>query len=262
MEIKYTTEYGRHVIANKRINIGDIVAIEKPFASILLIENAYTHCYNCLRFTYNLVPCKSCCRVGFCGEECMETAWNAFHKHECLIIDTLIKKDFNKLTLIALKIVLLTKDKRIQFDVSEKNVYESENYAEIYNLITNHELRHPKDLFQRCLIVAMIYDLMKRNTSFFDTEEQEVTFKTSLLKLSEAASSNFHEISEMQIQRDNKSYKTVEIGAGAYAFLSLINHSCTPNIVRHCYGQKIVVRAIKPIEINEQILDNYGYDYI
>lgn len=53
-------------------------------------------------------------------------------------------------------------------------------------------------------------------------------------------------------------YEIVEIGAGAYAFMSLLNHSCAPNVVRHCHGNTIVLRAIRPIEIGQQLYDNYG----
>lgn len=53
-------------------------------------------------------------------------------------------------------------------------------------------------------------------------------------------------------------YEIVEIGAGAYAFMSLLNHSCAPNVVRHCHGNTIVLRAIRPIEDGQQLYDNYG----
>lgn len=232
-----------------------MVAIEKPFAHILRQENAYTHCHNCLKYSYNLLPCNSCVRVGFCCEECRESAWD-YHKIECAIIDTLYERNFNKLVLVALKIVLITRNVA-KCNEHDANLYKSANYNEIYDLITNHELREPKELLQRCMIVAVVFDLLKTYTNFMEDEKQEATFKTLLLKHYEAASSNFHEITELTIKSDN-SYEIVEIGSGAYSFLSLLNHSCTPNVVRHCYGKNIVLRALTPIEEGEQILDNYG----
>jgi hypothetical protein len=52
-----------------------------------------------------------------------------------------------------------------------------------------------------------------------------------------------------------------EIGAAAMPVLSLINHSCNPNVVRICCGDVIVVRAIRRIACGDEILDNYGYHY-
>lgn len=252
LQISENAEFGRHVIATKRINTGDVLAIERPFAATLLKEHYLTHCYNCLKFTYNLIPCRGCVHVGFCSETCRESSWNSWHKYECLIIDRLIQAQFHKLVLIALKIVLITRG--ATGENLQENVYKSQSYSEICQLITNHELREPKELFRRCVVVASIYDLMKNHTDLFDVED-EGRFKKMLLKHFEAASSNFHEISEFVL---GSSETNQEIGVGAYSFLSLLNHSCSPNVVRHCYGQSIVLRALKPIEKDEQILDNYG----
>lgn len=253
LEIKNSEEYGRHVVANRRISIGEIIAIERPFTKILLNDYCYTHCYNCLKFTYNLTPCKTCVRIGFCSEECYEELWKLYHKYECSIIDNLREGNFHKLLLIALKIAVISKN--FKSSPNENILYKSQNYEEIYNLITNHDLRKPTDLFNRCILVAMIYHFMKTYTNYFETIEEEERFRTSLLRHYEAASSNFHEISELVVGKECGSQ---EIGSGAYAFLSLLNHSCSPNVVRHCYGETIVLRALKPIENGEQLLDNYG----
>jgi SET and MYND domain-containing protein 4 len=54
---------------------------------------------------------------------------------------------------------------------------------------------------------------------------------------------------------------SLETGAAAYACLSLLNHSCDPNVVRHSHGTTAVLRAIKFIPKGAQILDNYGYHF-
>lgn len=258
VEIKNNSEFGRHVIATRKINIGEVIAVEKPFTAILLKDDYLTHCYHCLKFTYNLIPCKTCVHVGYCSELCRENSWNSHHKHECDIIDYLIERQFDKLTVVALKIVIITKEIKSEGFKLENDLYKSENYEEIFNLITNHELRQPRELLRRCLIVATIFHLFKHHTHYFNGENEERTFKTLLLKHWEAASSNFHEISEL-IGTKNGTYEKMEIGVGAYSFLSLLNHSCRPNVVRHCYGNSIILRALTPIEKDEQLLDNYGY---
>lgn len=67
---------------------------------------------------------------------------------------------------------------------------------------------------------------------------------------------NAHEISELV--KDNPKLSkmgngNLEIGAALYPLLSLINHSCDPNVVRHSYHGSVVLRAIQPIPKDEQV---------
>jgi hypothetical protein len=71
---------------------------------------------------------------------------------------------------------------------------------------------------------------------------------------------NAHEVSELvrtetEIPEEGVPvWNGIEIGAGAYAMLSLVNHSCDPNVVRHSYqGDTAVLRAIRPIARGEQV---------
>lgn len=63
--------------------------------------------------------------------------------------------------------------------------------------------------------------------------------------------SNAHEISEW-IEQSIKS-TSVEIGAALYPLLSLTNHSCDPNVVRHSYRDNVVLRTIQPVNKGEQV---------
>lgn len=82
-------------------------------------------------------------------------------------------------------------------------------------------------------------------------------FKEVLLHHMQTAPCNFHEISEL-VGPGETFYEVEEIGSGVYSFLSLINHSCCPNVLRQCFGSKIVLRAFRPINKGEQLFDNYG----
>jgi hypothetical protein len=46
--------------------IGDVLAVEKPFASVLLPDCYWTHCYNCLQHSKSLLPCYHCSTVHIC----------------------------------------------------------------------------------------------------------------------------------------------------------------------------------------------------
>jgi len=68
---------------------------------------------------------------------------------------------------------------------------------------------------------------------------------------------NAHEIASGTVKDSVQS----EIGAASYGTLSLINHSCDPNVVRHYHSSHAVVTSVRTILAGEEILDNYGYHY-
>ncbi|KAK5641696.1 hypothetical protein RI129_010243 [Pyrocoelia pectoralis] len=255
IKLSFEENLGRHVVAVQDVKVGDVIAIEEPFTKVLLKEHYFTHCYNCLKPSENLIPCDNCVLVLYCDEDCKSLAWDTFHKYECPILATLLDLNVNKFGLLALKICILAEFKHEPNN--ETTYYKSQNYREIHNLITNTHLRHLSDLFEKATTAAIIYELVAKCSQFFNdgAMEKRDIFKELLLLHMQTGPSNFHEISEVN------NYELEEIGAGAYAFLSLLNHSCSPNVVRHCYGSSIVLRALRPLVKGEQLFDNYGYHH-
>ncbi|KAG5874147.1 hypothetical protein JTB14_029457 [Gonioctena quinquepunctata] len=260
--MEYNEELGRHIIAKRDIQVGEILAVERPFCHIL-INNFLCHCHECLKLCYNLIPCGNCTQVLYCSETCRQNAVY-YHKHECNILKTLRHLQLGKLKMLPLKITLVIKDlyrsidDNYMVDMNEK--YYSNRYKEIHNLVGNTEKRTVSDIFERSTTAAMIYHLIKTHTAFFQSVDEEKMFEELLLHHLQTAPSNFHEISELA-ENQYQTYELKEIGAGAYSFLSLFNHSCSPNVVRHCYGSTIVLRAIQSIKKGEQCNDNYGYHH-
>ena len=72
VRVESNEKYGRFVTANRQLKVGDIVAIEKPFCSVLIEEstfsaepesNIYQRCTNCLKENeLDLIPCSVCCK--------------------------------------------------------------------------------------------------------------------------------------------------------------------------------------------------------
>ncbi|KAJ8935103.1 hypothetical protein NQ314_012999 [Rhamnusium bicolor] len=262
VEIKYSEDLGRHIVANRNIEIGEILAIEKPFCHIL-IKQHLNHCHQCMKLSYNLIPCKNCTQALYCSKKCRYNA-NFYHTYECQILTTMKSMKMDKLKLLPLKIALSVKDQyeliKNGCSTPDKDLYRSDRYQEIHNLVANTDSRSVSDLFDRSVTAAVVFHLIKKYTSFFDKPEDEVTFKELVLLHLQTAACNFHEISELAENKD-QIFELDEIGAGAYSFLSMFNHSCSPNVVRHCYGPIIVLRALHSIKKGEQCYDNYGYHY-
>lgn len=255
VEIKYTEDLGRHIVATNDIDIGEIIAIETPFCTSL-VRDFTTHCHECLQLCYNLLPCRNCTQAMFCSQECMLSA-KKYHRFECKILKTTREFNLDKMKAIALKIALtVTGDyDKIQND-NEEGKYCSDRYEEIHNLVGNTKARRVSDLFQRATAAAILYYLVKQFSNFFQNEKDESFFREILLLHMQTSPCNFHEISEM-CDTDG-TLQPYEFGAGAFSFLSMFNHSCNPNVVRHCHGKTIVLRAIRSIKKGDQCFDNYG----
>lgn len=255
---------GRHVVATTQIKLGDIIAIEKPYAQILLKDHLQDHCYSCLELCYNLIPCDNCVYAMYCSTKCQETSWNLYHKYECPLLSTLYHLEVSKLTLLALRIAIMARNNYHEIDTYTlpNPLYRSQCYEEIHFLATNTHLRKSSDLFPKATTAAVVEYIMKEGSLFHrdlnNSEKCASIFRELIMRHLQTGPTNFHEICEI-IETTEGYVTTAEIGAGAYAFLSLFNHSCAPNVVRYCHGNQIIVRAIQPIPEGTEILDNYGY---
>lgn len=47
LELQQNKRYGRHIIANRNLEVGEIIAIEDPFCSVLNRDRPYKHCEHC-----------------------------------------------------------------------------------------------------------------------------------------------------------------------------------------------------------------------
>lgn len=249
---------GRHVTASRNIAPGEVIALEKPFAKILLKERALDHCHHCLQLCYILLPCSQCTEALFCSQTCLEKADELYHKYECPILNFLHKFGFSKLELLAVRVALLARNQyaTLKYCLNQSQIYKSERYEEIHQLIANTEKRTFPDLLKKSAIAAVLTHTFEAHTTFFQAYSRDA-FSEVLMRHLQTGPSNFHEISEC-VGSNTECYATEEIGSGAFSFLSLFNHACSPNIVRHCHGCTVVLRALRPIKIGEQLFDNYG----
>lgn len=70
-ELSSNEKYGKHIVTNQAVKVGDILAIESPFCSVLLSEsrfvevdksNKFQRCGLCLKDNrLDLMPCEGCC---------------------------------------------------------------------------------------------------------------------------------------------------------------------------------------------------------
>lgn len=92
IEIKYSDKYfGRHVVATRDIEPGEVLVVEKPFSMFLEDDNIYTHCAYCMRYLWAGIPCQNCVNAVYCSEDCLKRAWDKYHRLECPLLDFLLQ---------------------------------------------------------------------------------------------------------------------------------------------------------------------------
>lgn len=206
--------------------------------------------------------------MGFCSTICRDEA--TYHQSECGLTDLFHRTgvgSHGSIGLLAVRTVLKTgRDKIVMANQQESigKVYDSSDYGTIHRLVGNTSQRSVADLFRRAVMAVYLTSLMQP-----DNEPDQV-LATAVLRLLQSYPCNAHEICHLAVplpgtsrraDRPLQQIQLCEIGSAAMPVLSLINHSCDPNIARVCYGDVIAIKAIRRIARGEELLDNYGYHY-
>eukprot|EP00096_Caligus_rogercresseyi_P012609 TRINITY_DN5339_c0_g1_i1.p1 TRINITY_DN5339_c0_g1~~TRINITY_DN5339_c0_g1_i1.p1 ORF type:complete len:721 (-),score=210.74 TRINITY_DN5339_c0_g1_i1:943-3105(-) len=296
IKLKFSKDKGRHLVATSDIEAGELLITETPYSAVLLPEYYNTHCQSCFQRIWAPIPCWCCSKVRFCSDECRLEAWDRFHKIECQQLDLILNSGVGKNAMLAMRILtssgkiyleyviekLLSENEKRRtsgaseeeatrmLGFNEENKYCPADYRTIYTLVTNSEQRGVGDLFKRTLMALYLLNVLEMTPFFYNggsdprnvNTQDKVMMGAVILKHLQNLPCNAHEISEIEYSNCNLRESTVhEIGAACYGVLSLCNHSCDPNVVRHYYGQDAALRSIRLIKEGQEILDNYGYHY-
>lgn len=63
LELKFDENFGRHIVTNRPLKVGDIVAIEQPFCRIIHEYFLHEKCTGCFKDnSFDLMPCRACSR--------------------------------------------------------------------------------------------------------------------------------------------------------------------------------------------------------
>ncbi|XP_076545393.1 protein-lysine N-methyltransferase SMYD4 isoform X2 [Osmia lignaria lignaria] len=284
LTIKYDEKYGRHIVATRDINIGEIIAIEKPYSLILNPNNLQTHCSNCLEVCWANIPCNYCIYAMYCSEECKASDWKKYHDIECKVFPYLFKVNFTQIYLFSLRLAVqaVRESNNIQNlkeelkevencdnprtkGFSKNGTFESDAYRSVLSLVTNVEKQLLQDLFTRSAEASFILYYLATCTDIFGSSMKDLS---ELIENTDAIFVGGLILRHLQLIPPNAHSFTEEYkmasedrGVALMPFLSLINHSCNPNILRVSRPGHIIVYAMYPIKKDEQIFDNYGQLY-
>lgn len=273
LEVRRDECYGRHIIATRDLAAGEILAIEKPFFKFLKIDredteypetNSYNYCATCLSDNYlDLISCPACTNTMFCNEKCFKDGMNLFHQYECDIENLLeetgnmrmaLRSFFNSLFICGGSIEKMKQLMRISdlknptildYDLNEEN--NDENYLKcMISLAHNTDVTRIKDfsdIFNQNAHLKELWSVHKDFINDFITRMHQIEIL------------NFHGIKGRSLKMNDR-YRSC-VGDGSYAFCSLLNHSCCPNVMRIVVDSCMVLIVERPIKANEQIFDCY-----
>ncbi|XP_043820383.1 SET and MYND domain-containing protein 4 isoform X2 [Dromiciops gliroides] len=114
---------GRYLIATKDVLPGELLVKEEAFVSVLNPGETQwlwpgpearkdsratpgdLHCHRCLRHTVATIPCQGCSYAKYCSQQCLQLAWEHYHRTECSLGGTLLT--LGLFCHVALRTVLL-----------------------------------------------------------------------------------------------------------------------------------------------------------
>ncbi|KAB7506023.1 SET and MYND domain-containing protein 4 [Armadillidium nasatum] len=287
VHVKIDEKTGRGLYAKREIEPGDVIMVEKPYVSALNLPNFETHCNNCFKRFKTPVPCDACSRVWFCNEMCLEEAKDGFHSSECPVLNLLYDKTIGSMGIIAFRIMFKltwenTKTLRIcrkidtrlpdsdplhmEFKFNSREKYHTDDYLTTYKLVTNAQKRLSFDLFLKSIIAVYIMQCLKV-VDFFKGDDvsydDEIFIASLVLRHLQSSLCNSVSITEYLVKSSDTGLpEHLHVAEGIYPTISLLNHSCDPNVFRYCVGKECVVLAGKTIRKGEQLLDSYGTSFV
>ncbi|KAK0178557.1 hypothetical protein PV327_007435 [Microctonus hyperodae] len=294
---------GRHLVATRNIKAGSVLIVDKPFAFSTDNQALLTNCLHChisLESDENIkIPCLNCQSVSFCSENCCKEAWNNYHKYECSIFGNFIETsnhvktaDARSFSLLAYRTTIAKAinkqfctlnpefldyqsakcenvEKSLEIDMSI-DTYDPLDYRTVYSLETHCYEARPNINLARAiksvyLAKCLVYSLRKIQPKANEivNSHQIILLAVAMMRHMQAINYNAYEIVENYRNETSKVWEPRSIGGAIYTSVSLVNHGCYPNIVRHSYpGGIVVVRSIRFIEKGSEIFDCYGPHFI
>ncbi|XP_071501066.1 SET and MYND domain-containing protein 4-like [Diadema antillarum] len=120
VRIRYQKERGRYLVAESAVPAGRLIIREKPFASVVLKDEADFHCHGCYVRCLSPIPCLQCTQARYCCDECRTEAWDNYHSSECAAQDLLEQLD--EFSRLSLRILLVAGKAEVTRQVTVGNV--------------------------------------------------------------------------------------------------------------------------------------------
>lgn len=256
LEITENEEFGRHVVAKYDIDVDKVVLVSDIFASAT-VSNTLSSCSYCNKIEQNFIACDECPNAMFCIDSCSDR--NDVHQLECgsifqLIGDTEMKLPVQTI-LMAIKMFPTVKDLMdfvgtcIKNNELPKKVKDLKSrYALFLKLSQNLSSLH---LYPAYSVYTTLMNIHRVNSLFDTKQKRKFLMHLTIHHITIIRTNQFrHERKNIGAHKMRTDY--------VYDVLSLINHSCSPNLFNYSTPDNIgYCMTVRPIWKGEQVFINY-----
>lgn len=248
IEVKTSPEFGRHMVSKCDIPAGKTILVEENF--MMVNDCDETLCCTCFREKANFIACAKCSEVMFCSIECMNE--NTSHQFLC---GTFFKK-LHIEDQFQIKLVLLAIELFENFESLKKfvEIILVEDPLKLPASLTDKKSKYhfylklgkvPPTTFEILSESFKIYlnvQAIPKIAKFFDTVEA----KRFLM----------HLVANHFLITNNNSYGT-DRSTSVGLVLSMINHSCAPNVHNYPIANYRTNVTIRPVRKGQQLFSTY-----
>jgi hypothetical protein len=253
--------------------------IEAPAQEMPLVRTSKRPTYYFIksRILLNLkLYCNRCLQVMYCSAACLAEAAEKYHFTECPVLRQLFAvyqwndvNDGSALTVRILSIIGI--DKWREFLATEASTcttsgikgfntegqYISSSLIALYNLASNIPETDGKEVLMCCLTTILIMKCLG-----LDNDPNYNEFAGSVLQLHMSTYCNWNGYILPFFKGCSLQPETVDVGRSLALGFSLLNHSCNPNAAYFFSENYIIVKALEPIKMGEQVTISYQHVFI
>ncbi|XP_059485308.1 SET and MYND domain-containing protein 4-like [Neocloeon triangulifer] len=283
--IAYNVQLGRHLVAKRDLEIGDVVIVEEAFVKAIDPSCTISFCSYCCNIIQASIPCDHCKNVQYCNEDCKANDWDAIHKICCSLEQKQIipdlpgifggqKSEEIDLFLLAKRLIIMLiaklggekeilKQLNTETKLDWKRPYKhfGRDASPVDNLkallLQEDNVGHLNQDFTSS-VTAPALAVATRFASSFQRPQEVEQFASFVMKMILLVGFNSKMLHSCDFDVFG-SAKSVEkdFGLAIYLASSFINHSCSPNMIRVSYGSTAVYRIIKPVAKGEELTESY-----
>ena len=299
VELAYNPLVGRHAVASRDIQAGEVVMVDSSLASHLLCATRTTNCAHC---TVRVDPTKAkpspLTRPSrFCSVGCLKVAMESHHPVEAKVnISKLFwnKKEekYEELSGTILLSYRCITQKPLEFFLEQAADYdnvddmfgvefsnaeerlECGDYRNLWNL-TAHRDRKTKDELLSLSIRTAVFIVLLRYGGYFGAKETpygaslssaETVVAGMIFHIQEGITYNLHQVCGVVSDSSLTGVAAPhvrEFGTALFPTLLLFNHACDTNTLRiNINGDQVLMVAKRKIRAGEEVSDNYGIHYL
>ncbi|CAL4069982.1 unnamed protein product [Meganyctiphanes norvegica] len=284
VKIAYTPVRGRHLVATRDIQPGEVLGVEEALVAVVRHDNTLSsHCNHCLRRAPCPVPCPRCSLVVFCSGKCRDRSVLGEHGGECPVLDSLLLLKLDNSAALAFRIIAKMRLDKLKQHVAafahnghKPLLQVCRDYRALYYL-ESHITARPEEELQEATAAAVILTklLFESCPNFLkDDNHKSITLTVQdyplvgaqFIRLILGIECNSHCLKEVAVVAEDRSGSPAargqDIGYGVFSALSLINHSCAPNALTSALGRTKFLYSVAFIPKGYEVTDTYGERFV